>query len=91
MIELARKVAESEFTSVMILGEPGTGKGALAKAIHETSERRSAPFIEVNCGAIPRNLLESEFFGYEKGAATYSATPRSASSSSSSTPERSDA
>ena len=70
VIELARKVAESEFTSVMILGEPGTGKGALAKAIHETSERRSAPFIEVNCGAIPRNLLESEFFGYEKGAFT---------------------
>ena len=70
VIELARKVAESEFTSVMILGEPGTGKGALAMAIHEASERRTAPFIEVNCGAIPRNLLESEFFGYEQGAFT---------------------
>jgi two-component system response regulator AtoC len=70
VIELAKKVAESDFTSVMILGEPGTGKGALAKAIHEASERRTGPFIEVNCGAIPRNLLESEFFGYEKGAFT---------------------
>ncbi len=70
VIELAKKVAESDFTSVMILGEPGTGKGALAKAIHEASDRRTGPFIEVNCGAIPRNLLESEFFGYEKGAFT---------------------
>ena len=70
VIELAERVAESDFTSVMILGEPGTGKGALAKAIHTAGDRASGPFIEVNCGAIPRNLLESEFFGYEKGAFT---------------------
>ena len=70
VIELARRVAGSDFTSVMILGEPGTGKGALAKAIHAASDRSKGPFIEVNCGAIPRNLLESEFFGYEKGAFT---------------------
>jgi two-component system response regulator AtoC len=70
VIKLAERVAGSDFTSVMILGEPGTGKGALAKAIHEASDRSRGPFIEVNCGAIPRNLLESEFFGYEKGAFT---------------------
>jgi len=70
VIELARKVAESECTSIMITGECGTGKGTLAKAIHQASERRDGPFVEVNCAAIPRNLLESEFFGYEKGAFT---------------------
>lgn len=70
VIELAERVASSDFTSVMILGEPGTGKGALARAIHQASDRAEGPFIEVNCGAIPRNLLESEFFGYEKGAFT---------------------
>ena len=70
VIELAKRVSESDFTSVMILGEPGTGKGAIAKAIHAAGDRSSGPFIEVNCGAIPRNLLESEFFGYEKGAFT---------------------
>jgi two-component system response regulator AtoC len=70
VLELAKRVAESDFTSVMILGEPGTGKGAIAKAIHLASDRRPGPFIEINCGAIPKNLLESEFFGYEKGAFT---------------------
>ena len=70
VIDLAERVSESDFTSVLILGEPGTGKGALARAIHEASDRSTGPFIEVNCGAIPRNLLESEFFGYEKGAFT---------------------
>jgi len=70
VIQLAERVASSDFTSVMILGEPGTGKGAIARAIHAASDRASGPFIEVNCGAIPRNLLESEFFGYEKGAFT---------------------
>ncbi|HSG27889.1 MAG TPA: sigma-54 dependent transcriptional regulator, partial [Candidatus Krumholzibacterium sp.] len=70
VIELARKVSESEYSSVMITGENGTGKGALAKAIHQASDRSDGPFIEVNCAAIPRNLLESEFFGYEKGAFT---------------------
>ncbi|MCK4236815.1 MAG: sigma-54-dependent Fis family transcriptional regulator, partial [Candidatus Krumholzibacteria bacterium] len=70
VIDLAKKVASSDCTSVMITGECGTGKGALAAAIHLASPRSSGPFIEVNCAAIPRNLLESEFFGHEKGAFT---------------------
>jgi two-component system response regulator AtoC len=70
VIDLARKVAASDTTSIMITGECGTGKGALAKAMHLASPRREGPFIEVNCAAIPRNLLESEFFGHEPGAFT---------------------
>jgi len=70
VIELSRKVAVSASTSIMITGENGTGKGALAGAIHSASPRRDGPFIEVNCAAIPSALLESEFFGHEKGAFT---------------------
>ncbi len=70
IIALAIKVGKSDCTSVMITGENGTGKGVLASAIHQISARSSGPFIEVNCAAIPANLLESEFFGYEKGAFT---------------------
>ena len=70
VIQLAKKVASSESTTIMITGENGTGKGAIAKAIHIASPRKNGPFIEVNCAAIPRNLLESEFFGHEKGAFT---------------------
>ncbi|MBD3180509.1 MAG: AAA family ATPase [Candidatus Latescibacteria bacterium] len=70
VISLSRKVAESPSTSIMITGENGTGKGALAGAIHSASPRRDGPFIEVNCAAIPKALLESEFFGHEKGAFT---------------------
>ncbi len=62
-----RKVASSE-VAVLITGESGTGKELVAKAIHELSQRKSKEFIAINCGAIPENLLESELFGYEKGA-----------------------
>ena len=67
---LARKVAESEVSSVLLQGESGTGKDLVAKAIHYGSRRAEYPFIAINCAAIPANLIESELFGYEKGAFT---------------------
>ncbi len=72
MIELFRiidKVAQTD-TSVLITGESGTGKELVARAIYSRSQRKKGPFIPINCAAIPRELLESEFFGHEKGAFT---------------------
>lgn len=69
VLKLASKVSGTDAT-ILILGENGTGKDILAKAIHENSERRNKPFVAVNCGAIPSDLLESELFGYESGAFT---------------------
>lgn len=68
-ISYAKRAAVSDST-ILILGESGTGKSILAEAIHRCSPRRSKRFVEINCGAIPDNLLESELFGYEQGAFT---------------------
>ncbi len=70
MLALAAKVAESEVSSVLLQGESGTGKDLVAKAIHYGSQRADGPFIAINCAALPATLIESELFGYEKGAFT---------------------
>lgn len=68
-LEKAKKVAKSPST-VLILGESGTGKELFAQAIHNASDRRDGPFVSVNCGAIPAELIQSELFGYAEGAFT---------------------
>ena len=73
--ELVDKVARS-MAPVLVCGESGTGKELVARAIHEVSVRGAQPFIAVNCGAIPEQLLEAEFFGYRKGAFTGAAEDR---------------
>ena len=67
VFDLVRKVAEHK-TTVLITGESGTGKELVARALHSNSPRSSAPLVSINCGGIPENLLESELFGYRKGA-----------------------
>ncbi|MBM4387590.1 MAG: sigma-54-dependent Fis family transcriptional regulator [Deltaproteobacteria bacterium] len=69
LFETIRKIADYK-TTVLLIGESGTGKELIAKAIHYNSSRSDNPFVVVNCGAIPENLLESELFGYVKGAFT---------------------
>ncbi|MCX7994729.1 MAG: sigma-54 dependent transcriptional regulator [candidate division WOR-3 bacterium] len=70
VLKIAQRVAALDKTAILITGESGVGKGLLAKAIHYNSPRAEKTFIEINCAAIPENLLESELFGYEPGAFT---------------------
>lgn len=70
MLALAHKVAESEVSSVLLQGESGTGKDLVVKAVHYHSSRADHPFVAINCAALPGTLIESELFGYEKGAFT---------------------
>jgi DNA-binding NtrC family response regulator len=69
VLEIAETIASTEST-VLIQGESGTGKELIAKRIHQLSKRREKPFVEVNCGALPESLLESQLFGHEKGSFT---------------------
>jgi two-component system response regulator AtoC len=70
VISFVRKVAVSEAATILLEGENGTGKDLIAKTLHYESPRQAEPFIAINCAAIPETLLESELFGYEKGAFT---------------------
>jgi transcriptional regulator with PAS, ATPase and Fis domain len=70
VVNFARRVAASEVSTILLEGESGTGKDVLAKLLHYHSARASEPFLAINCAAIPETLLESELFGYEKGAFT---------------------
>jgi sigma-54 dependent transcriptional regulator, flagellar regulatory protein len=74
-ISLIRQVAGHDST-VLVLGESGTGKEVCARAVHDLSPRRNRPFVAVNCGAIPADLLESELFGHERGAFTGAVSAR---------------
>lgn len=67
ILHLARRMAQTD-SNIMLLGESGTGKDILAQAIHNASPRRRKPFVALNCGALPKDLIESELFGYEGGA-----------------------
>jgi len=69
VLDLAEQVAPSRST-ILLTGETGTGKEVIASAIHQSSPRADKPFVRINCGAIPENLLEAELFGYERGAFT---------------------
>ena len=68
--DMLRRVADTDFSCLLITGESGTGKGLLAKNVHKTGQRHDKPFIEINCSALPENLIESELFGHKRGAFT---------------------
>lgn len=69
-LDLVRRISRSDATSVLVLGESGTGKELVARAVHFQSERRLAPFMELNCSSLQETLLENELFGHERGAFT---------------------
>ena len=75
-LKFARRVAQSEVSTILLEGESGTGKDVLAQFIHHYGRRSDGPFVALNCAAIPETLLESELFGYEKGAFTDARSPK---------------
>jgi len=70
IIQLAKKISRTKTTTILLLGESGTGKDMFAHAIHNESTRNEKPFVTINCSSLPESLLESELFGHEKGAFT---------------------
>ena len=76
VLRFARRVAESEVSTILLEGESGTGKDVIAQFIHHYGKRSEGPFVPLNCAAIPETLLESELFGYEKGAFTDARAPK---------------
>ncbi|MEJ5166114.1 MAG: sigma-54 dependent transcriptional regulator, partial [Thermoanaerobaculia bacterium] len=76
VLALARAIATSDAKSILLFGESGVGKDLFAKFIHQNSKRKDLPFLVLNCAAVPDNLIESELFGYEKGAFTDAKTQK---------------
>ena len=76
VVKFARRVAESEASTILLEGESGTGKDVIAQFMHHFGRRHDGPFVTLNCAAIPETLLESELFGYEKGAFTDARSPK---------------
>jgi DNA-binding NtrC family response regulator len=70
IVQLAKKIARTDTTTILLLGESGTGKDLFARAIHNASPRKDKPFVTINCSSLPDTLLESELFGHEQGAFT---------------------
>src|SRR5271157_5835440 len=75
LIELAERIAQSH-AAVLITGESGSGKELIARAVHHYSLRNAKPWVDVSCAALPENLVESELFGYEKGAFSSADSPK---------------